>query len=284
MIVRTLGVTGSASGPDSPASTYLIQVSAADVAAGIAAGTIADSVAVRDWALVMDIGQGGFGLIERHVPAHGIDAVAISHFHADHFADICSFYVHLKYHPIYGYQWSGNPPFIPVLGPSTIRENLNTCCCTIDDGNTKGAFEPLPWDDDIPVQIGPITILPRRVYHTVETFGMRITAPSAERGGELATVAYSGDTDYCAAVVDLARDADIFFCEASFIEGRDDKAPRGLHLTGTQAGQIAREAGVKYLVLTHIPSWNIPEDAVAEASKQYSGPITLAQCNGSFEL
>jgi len=284
MIIRTLGVTGSASGPTSPASTYLVQVSAADVAAGIAAGTIAADVELRDWSLIMDLGQGGFGLLERHVPAHDVDAVAVSHFHADHFADICSLYVHLKYHPVFGYEWSGVPPEIPVFGPSDISENLAVYCCTIDNNDGSGAFSPHVWVDSDPVQIGPLAILPRRVFHSVEAFGMRITAPSAARNGELVTVAYSGDTDYCLAVVDLARDADLFLCEASFIQGRDDKAPRGLHLTGKQAGQIAREAGVKHLVLTHIPSWNVPEDEFVEASAEYAGPISLATFDGQFEL
>lgn len=282
MIIRTLGVTGSASGPRSPASTYLIQVPAADVRAGLAAGTISADVEVKDWALVVDIGQGGFGLMERHVSAHDVDAIAISHFHADHFADICSLYVHLKYHPVYGYQWSGRPPYIPVWGPSTIKKSITTYCCTIDDGNTSGAFDAEPWADNEAVQIGPITILPRRVYHTVETFGMRISAPSAALNGELVSIAYSGDTDYCAAVVELARDVELFLCEASFIEGRDAQAPPGLHLTGKQAGQVAREANVKQLVLTHIPSWNIPGDALTEAATEYPGPISLAKCNGSY--
>lgn len=284
MLVRTLGVTGSASGPRSPASTYLFQVKAADVAAGIAAGTVPKGIPVRDWSVIVDIGQGGFGLLERHVRAHDIDAVAISHFHADHFSDICSFYVHLKYHPVFGYAWSGIGPYIPVWGPSEIESHLSDSCCSIDSSNGDMAFLPNGWVDQVPVNIGPITIIPYKVWHSVESFGMRIIGPSAARGGETVTISYSGDTDYCDAVVDLARNADLFLCEASYIVGRDDKAPAGIHLTGKGAGRVAREAAAKKLVLVHIPSWNNPATSLAEAKEEYHGPIEVAKCNGVFEL
>jgi ribonuclease BN (tRNA processing enzyme) len=210
--------------------------------------------------------------------------VAISHFHADHFSDISSFFVHLKYHPIFGYQWSGVAPNIPVWGPSDIEEKLLQACSSIDSSTGVRAFSPNIWVTQIPVHIGPITIVPYQVYHSVESFGMRFIGPSALRGGQLATIAYSGDTDYCENVVSLARDSDLFLCEASYLVGRDDKSPPGIHITGKGAGRVAREADAKKLLLVHIPSWNNPNASLAEARTEYDGPIEIAKTNGVFEV
>ena len=60
---------------------------------------------------------------------------------------------------------------------------------------------------------------------------MRITNPAG------ASFVYSGDTGYCDAVIDLARGADVFLCEASWTHAPD--RPPNLHLSGTEAGRIA---------------------------------------------
>ena len=60
--------------------------------------------------------------------------------------------------------------------------------------------------------VGPFAITPVRVNHPVEAYGFRITAGDA-------VLAYSGDTDACEALDDLARGADLFLCEAGYIEG-----------------------------------------------------------------
>ena len=90
----------------------------------------------------------------------------------------------------------------------------------------------------------------------------------------MAVLAYRGDTDECPGVVEAARDADRFVCEAAFEEGRDE--PAGVHLTGRKAGMAANEAGVGSLVLTHIPPWNDPDRARDEARQVWSGPLELA--------
>ena len=69
---------------------------------------------------------------------------------------------------------------------------------------------------------------PRLVCHPTESYGMRITDPSG------ATLVYSGDTGYCDALVDLARGADVFLCEASWTHS--PSRPPKLHLSGTEAG------------------------------------------------
>ena len=94
------------------------------------------------------------------------------------------------------------------------------------------------------------------------------------------TFVYSGDTGYCDAVIDLARGADVFLCEASWTHSPD--RPPNLHLSGTEAGRIAAAAGVGELLLTHIPPWTVREDVISEAKAEFDGPVHAVVCGETF--
>jgi ribonuclease BN (tRNA processing enzyme) len=132
------------------------------------------------------------------------------------------------------------------------------------------------------VRVGPFVLEPVPVRHPVEAYAVRVTGPSTERPGEQATLVYSGDTDACDGLVDAARGADLFLCEAAFQEGRD--LLDGIHLTGYRAGLAARAAGARRLVLTHLPAWNDPQVALAEATSAYPGPVELATAGATYTV
>jgi ribonuclease BN (tRNA processing enzyme) len=203
-----------------------------------------------------------------------IDAVLISHFHPDHFFDLSGLYVQLKYHPEFGSHYSGVAPLLPVFGPSDVAQVLREVIEGDDDG---GVFSPHPYPVETPFQIGPFTVTVTMAYHVIESYSLRITGPSSQKLGETAVLAYTGDTDYCPALVSLTQGADLFLAEAAFMECRDSASPRGLHLTGRQAGQVAREAQVQRLALTHIPPWGDPKVAESEAKQEFAGEITVAK-------
>ena len=87
---------------------------------------------------------------------------------------------------------------------------------------------------------------------------------------------------YCDALVELARGADVFLCEASWTH--DPSRPPKLHLSGTEAGQAAAKAGVAELLLTHIPPWTSREDVISEAKAEFDGPVHAVVCGESFAV
>ncbi len=89
-------------------------------------------------------------------------------------------------------------------------------------------------------------MLPIPVEHPVEAYGLRISA-----GG--ATLGYSGDTAPCEGLDRVAADVRLLLREASFRDVDDN--PPGIHLTGVDAGDAARAAAPRRLVLTHVPPW-----------------------------
>jgi ribonuclease BN (tRNA processing enzyme) len=230
----------------------------------------------RTYRVVLDLGSGALGPLQRHLALADIDAVCLSHLHADHCLDLCGLYVWLKYHP------DGRRGMrIPVHGPAGTAARLARAYDLSEDPGMSAELDVREWTVGEPVVVGPLRIMPFRVQHPVEAYALRVTGPS-ERGSETVTLAYSGDTDSCEGLTGAAAKADVLLCEAAFHEGRDEI--RGIHLTGLRAGETAREAAVGRLVLTHLPPWNEPQRSVAEARQVWGGPIDLAEPGLVIEL
>jgi ribonuclease BN (tRNA processing enzyme) len=238
MRLTVVGCAGSFPGPDSSASCYLLEAGG--------------------FRLVVDLGSGALGALQRYCALDQVDAVYLSHLHGDHCLDMCGYYVARYYHP------DGPRPRLPVYAPGGARQRLTGA---LDGGSAISdafGFETLTSG---PLRIGPLEITTARMNHPVETYGFRV-----EHDG--AVLAYSADTAPCAALDELARGADVLLCEASFLDRPG--LPPDLHLTARQAAETAARAGVRRLVLTHLVAWNDAADSRAEAAAVYDGELSLA--------
>jgi ribonuclease BN (tRNA processing enzyme) len=237
--VTVVGCAGSFPGPDSPASCYLI-----------------DAGGFR---LVLDLGNGALGPLQRYCQLADVDAICLSHLHADHCLDMCGYSVAQNYHP------AGPRRPIPVYGPAGTEQRLDRAL----GGELRSmadAFDFITLEPG-PLQIGPLQITAALMNHPVQTFGFRI-----EHGGTV--LAYSADTGPSDELVTLAAGADVLVCEASFIDA--PRLPGNLHLTARQAGEHAARADPGELILTHLVAWNDPAVSLEQAAQAYAGPLRLA--------
>ena len=240
MDLAIVGCSGSFPGTDSAASCYLVN---------------ADG-----FRLLIDLGNGAFGPLQRCTDPAQIDAVLISHLHADHCVDMGAYQVFRKYFP------AGALPPIPVYGPAGAADRLDRAVA-VDDGHpVSEAFDFVTLAPGT-FEIGPLTVTAGHMNHPVETFGFRL-----EHAGRV--IAYSADTGPTDRLVSLAAGADVLLCEASFTERPG--LPADLHLTPRQAGEHAARAEAGQLVLTHLMPWNDRERAQAEAATRYQGALSLA--------
>jgi ribonuclease BN (tRNA processing enzyme) len=83
-------------------------------------------------------------------------------------------------------------------------------------------------------------------------------------------------------LVELAEGAGLLLCEASFRDMADN--PPHLHMTGSEAAEIAKRARVGRLVLTHIPPWHDRREALSEARGTFDGFIDLAAVGATYQL
>ena len=105
---------------------------------------------------------------------------------------------------------------------------------------------------------------------------------SVETAAGRRVFAYSGDTGPTTALIDIASDADLFLCEASFRHDEDN--PPNLHLTGTECGETAAKCKVKRLVITHVPPWYDAQGMLDEAASVYDGPAELAVQGAVYDI
>ena len=248
MRLTVVGCSGSLAGPDSAASCYLLEA--------------------EGFRLVVDFGNGSLGSLQRYAPLLGIDAVCLSHLHADHCVDLYSYSIARTYSP------AGPQPPIPVFGPAGTAGRIGLVHGPDgDEGLTKRfTFETM---EPGRLSVGPFDIELAHVNHPVETFGFRFT-----QGGR--SLVYTGDTGETDAVPALAAGADVFLSEAAFLE--EPGLPPDLHLTARQAARYASRAGVGRLVLTHLQPWNSRDDARAEAAAAFPGPLDIARTGQVIDL
>jgi ribonuclease BN (tRNA processing enzyme) len=248
MRLTVVGCTGSLAGPDSAASCYLLEA--------------------EGFRLVVDFGNGSLGALQKYAALLSVDAVCLSHLHADHCVDLYSYSIARTYSP------AGPQPPIPVYGPAGTAERIGLIHGPEGDDalRKRFTFETLEPGHRV---IGPFDVRLAHVNHPVETFGFRF-----RQGGR--TLAYTGDTGETEAVTELAAGADVFLSEAAFLDGPG--LPPDLHLTAGQAGAYASRAGAGRLVLTHIQPWNSHDDARAEAAAAFAGDLDIASTGQVIEL
>jgi ribonuclease BN (tRNA processing enzyme) len=192
-----------------------------------------------------------------------LDAVFISHMHADHFFDL----IPLRYALRYEVERSPLPVYLPPGGIDVLKAVARPLKDTGDFFNPL--FDLHEYSVDGPVAIGDIRARFAPTVHYIPAYAMRLESPSGVLG-------FSADTAPCEAVSDLVRNADVFLCEAALgSDGEEDKSDRG-HLNAREAGNLAAEAGVRHLVLTHYDARANAVDMRDAAARAFSGPITVA--------
>ncbi len=246
MRLTVVGCSGSFPGPDASCSAYLVEHDG--------------------FRLLLDLGSGAAGALQRHLDPRDVDALFLSHFHGDHWLDVIPLGYARGHHP------DGRvPPALPVMAPRGERERLSAVSGKTEDALAEGLVVHDVREGDV----GPLRLRFLRTAHPVETFAIRIEADDR-------VLVYTADTGPCEELAGFAAGADLLLAEATFAEGED--GPPGLHLTPTQAGALARRAGVGQLVVTHIPPWfdaRVQHEIAADA---FGGPTTLARSGRVFDV
>ncbi|MCC5033184.1 MBL fold metallo-hydrolase [Streptomyces sp. WAC 00631] len=250
MKLTVVGCSGSFPSADSACSSYLVE---------------ADG-----FRLLLDMGNGALGELQRHCGLYDLDAVILSHLHADHCIDMCGYFV-ARYYRYEG----GRPAAIPVYGPEGTEQRLSAAYDDVPSEKSMSEVFDFRTLKPGTFEIGPFTVHTDEVSHPVEAYGFRI-----EHGGRVLT--YSGDTGPCEALAGLSEGADLFLCEASFTHGKEDLPE--LHLNGREAGEQAQRSRAGRLVLTHIPPWTDASVNLRDAREVFDGPVELARPGAVYEL
>lgn len=242
--VTVLGSSGSHTGPGRACSGYLLRTG--------------------DTRVMLECGNGSTANLQRHMNFEDLDAVVISHRHVDHCIDLVGMFYLLKFHE------HGEKQVDLYAAPGVI--DLLT---GVLSGDSAMQFREVFRIHDIGAgdrfDVGGLGFELYPSIHPVPTVSARITVDGA-------VLAYSADSAGGPDLVDCARDADLFLCEATW-QGEPEDWPDGIHLTASAAGRIASEAGIDRLLLTHLLGSIDRDRSLEEADRTFAGDLALADDN-----
>jgi ribonuclease BN (tRNA processing enzyme) len=199
--------------------------------------------------LLLDCGPGVLPRLRQQEPWPHVDAIAITHFHLDHWGDLVPWVWGNTFGP-------GRDAEQPELWlPPGGREVLARLGELLGSrAMFENAFRVSEYAAGEPFSAAGFEVLPLRVPHyDLLAFGFRC-------GSDGKTLAYSGDSGPCGELPELARDADLFLCEATLLAPNPEGGLRG-HLAADEAFKAFQEAGAKRLLLTHRPTERPLDDA-----------------------
>ena len=207
--------------------------------------------------ILLDCGPGVLMRLREREPWPRINSIAITHFHLDHWGDLVPWVWGMSFGP----GADVDPPelWLPPGG----RETLSTL------GEQLGkremfdeSFSTREYAENETFQTAGFDVEARRVLHyQLLAFGFRVSANGS-------TVAYSGDSGPSDALVELARDADVFLCEATLGQPNPEGGTRG-HLAAGEANEAFKASGARRLLLTHRPSERLLEPPYEQVHDWY---------------
>lgn len=225
--------------------------------------------------IILDFGTGAFANAQRYVRPEDIDAIVISHMHADHFLDLIPLRYALKYGPRAN-DWRV-PLYLPPGGEPILRA-ISDALSREPGGDFIGeVFEVHTYDPARRLRIGPAQLRFAHARHYIPAFACR-----CELAG--ASFVYSADTAPADAVVRLAREADLFLCEATLLEDHRESATGRGHASAREAASMAREAGVRRLSITHYPNEATPEAITEHVRAVFAGELDVADDHATYAI
>jgi len=219
----------------------------------------------------------GSGVISRYLALfgadHPIDAIVLSHVHADHCFDL----VPLKY----GIEFGTLRDWSPQLWlPPGARDRLTRLVSAWDEDFSyfDGAYDVRDYDTSAAFDVGPFTVSALDVPHYIESKALRFELDGTSFG-------YSSDLGPTEAIAPFMHGVDLLLAEAAFPEDGDLDMPGRGHITASEAGRIAHDAGAHSLLLTHVPEeLGLERSRELAAAAFRSGPVHVARSGERYDV
>jgi ribonuclease BN (tRNA processing enzyme) len=234
--------------------------------------------------LLLDCGNGVFSKLRLYRDYTAIDAVVISHLHADHFLDLIPYAYALTYaprqQPVPVARWPGtdNPARPRLVAPAGARETFRRVVGAWGNEDLiEKAFEIFEYEADSTVEVGSLRVRFHEVPHFTTTYAIDL---SSSNGGGRFT--YGADCSPGEELIEVARDTDLLIVEATL--PRPERTGMRGHMTPSEAGDHARRAGARRVVITHISDELDQRSARDQAAEAFGAPVEVAREGAVYEV
>jgi ribonuclease BN (tRNA processing enzyme) len=232
--------------------------------------------------LLLDCGNGVFSKLRHYSDYIDVDAVLISHLHADHFLDLVPFSYALMYAPrqqpvaVGGWPGTSSPARPQLYAPMGAGDMFRRLvACWGEQELIDRAFVLSEYDGPDSLSLGPLDVRFCEVPHFTKTFAVEV----AGQDGRLTDSADCSPNDR---LVQFARCTDLLLIEATL--PRPERTGMRGHLTPAEAGEHGRRGGARRPVLTHFSDELDADWARAEAAAEYRHPVELAHEGAVYEV
>ena len=234
--------------------------------------------------LLLDCGNGVFAKLRERVDYVDVDAILISHLHADHILDLVPYAYALTYAPrqqpvpVGGYPGTDDPARPRLIAPTGAAECFRRLTGAWGSEDLIiNAFAIEEYDADSNVEVGPLRARFKEVPHFTTTHAIDFTSA----GGE-GRFTYGADCRPGDELIEIARDTDLLLVEATL--PRPERTGERGHMTPGEAGDHARRAGAKRVVLTHISDELDSDWALREGSEAFGRRVEMAREGAVYEV
>lgn len=212
--------------------------------------------------------------MRRYADYDRLDAVVISHMHADHFIDLIPLRYALKYGP--RPRRERLPLWMPPDGIAMLRQLVSAFASEGNGDFLDERFDIREYDPNRPLPMGDGQLHFALTTHYVPAYAIRY-----ERNGTSLT--YSADTAPDDHVIELAQKTDLFLCEATLLADDVEPGMRG-HCSAAEAARMAAAAGARRLVLTHYSAEAQDRDLAGATQGIYGGEVLVADDHALIEV
>lgn len=254
MRVTALGTSAAYPGPDNACTGWLVEEETSRI--------------------LIDFGTGVVSRLQKVLPLREVTAIVISHMHADHFFDL--FPLRYAYRYALGIP---DPPLVLYLPPggAGVLEMVAGSLEPQSAGHFfTDVFQIREYDPAAALSVGPLSLTFAPGKHYVPSWAISLAASRR--------VVFTADTGPSARVEQLARGADLLVSEATYMSVEEEQGSQRGHMTGTEAGELARRADARRVLLTHHWPHRDPRVSLEQAREVFRGDLALAQPLRSYEV
>jgi len=221
--------------------------------------------------MLIDCGSGALGKLRAVRDYRDVDAIVLSHFHADHLLDLIPFACALTYGPA-SEEGLRKPRLIGAAGIAPYLERLGVAIG--DPDLIVGAFAIEEYEPGVAVAVGALAVTAHEVVHIGPTHAIEVDANPGR-------IVFGADGRYSEELVRAAAGADLLIAEATLPE---PDPTQEVHMSAAEAGRLASAAGAGRLVLTHISDELDLDFALEQARAEFAGATELAAEGSTYEV